>query len=110
MMKNSKKKGILIAVAVAVIVVIAVAAVCLNRKTDNAGAVSEGRTESADKTKKSDKADKEESENKRNSDAQVITFAIPDISYSERGNTTAILAPYSTGPDLPKDGVSGLTA
>lgn len=51
MMKNSKKKGILIAVAVAVIVVIAVAAVCLNRKTDNAGAVSEGRTESADKTK-----------------------------------------------------------
>lgn len=32
MMKNSKKKGILIAVAVAVIVVIAVAAVCLNRK------------------------------------------------------------------------------
>ena len=38
-MKN-KKKGILIAVAVAVIVVIAVAAVCLNRKTDNAGAVS----------------------------------------------------------------------
>lgn len=36
MMKNSKKKGILIAVAVAVIVVIAVAAVCLNRKTDNA--------------------------------------------------------------------------
>ena len=33
MMKNSKKKGILIAVAVAVIVVIAVAAVCLNRKT-----------------------------------------------------------------------------
>jgi len=29
MMKNSKKKGILIAVAVAVIVVIAVAAVCL---------------------------------------------------------------------------------
>ena len=34
-MKNSKKKGILIAVAVAVIVVIAVAAVCLNRKTDN---------------------------------------------------------------------------
>ena len=38
MMKNSKKKGILIAVAVAVIVVIAVAAVCLNRKTDNAGA------------------------------------------------------------------------
>ena len=40
MMKNSKKKGILIAVAVAVIVVIAVAAVCLNRKTDNAGAVS----------------------------------------------------------------------
>lgn len=35
-MKNSKKKGILIAVAVAVIVVIAVAAVCLNRKTDNA--------------------------------------------------------------------------
>ena len=34
MMKNSKKKGILIAVAVAVIVVIAVAAVCLNRKTD----------------------------------------------------------------------------
>lgn len=37
MMKNSKKKGILIAVAVAVIVVIAVAAVCLNRKTDNAG-------------------------------------------------------------------------
>ena len=79
MMKNSKKKGILIAVAVAVIVVIAVAAVCLNRKTDNAGAVSEGRTESADKTKKSDKADKEESENKRNSDAQVLTFAIPDI-------------------------------
>lgn len=49
-MKN-KKKGILIAVAVAVIVVIAVAAVCLNRKTDNAGAVSEGRTESADKTR-----------------------------------------------------------
>lgn len=42
MMKNSKKKGILIAIAVAVIVVIAVAAVCLNRKTDNAGAVSEG--------------------------------------------------------------------
>ena len=41
MMKNSKKKGILIAVAVAVIVVIAVAAVCLNRKTDNAGAVSD---------------------------------------------------------------------
>ena len=37
MMKNSKKKGILIAVAVAVIVVIAVAAVCLNRKTDKAG-------------------------------------------------------------------------
>lgn len=35
-MKN-KKKGVLIAVAVAVIVVIAVAAVCLNRKTDNAG-------------------------------------------------------------------------
>ena len=34
MMKNSKKKGILIAVAVAVIVVIAVAAVCLNRKTE----------------------------------------------------------------------------
>ena len=32
MMKNNKKKGILIAVAVAVIVVIAVAAVCLNRK------------------------------------------------------------------------------
>ena len=37
MMKNSKKKGILIAVAVAVIVVIAVAAVCLNRKTDRVG-------------------------------------------------------------------------
>ena len=52
MMKNNKKKGILIAVAVAVIVVIAVAAVCLNRKTDKTGAVSEGRTESADKTKK----------------------------------------------------------
>ena len=32
MMKNSKKKGILIAVAVAVIVVIAVAAVCLKRE------------------------------------------------------------------------------
>ena len=32
MMKNSKKKGILIAVAVAVIVVIAVAAVCLKQK------------------------------------------------------------------------------
>ena len=44
---------ILIAVAVAVIVVIAVAAVCLNRKTDNAGAVSEGRTESADQNQKS---------------------------------------------------------
>ena len=42
MMKNSKKKGILIAVAVAVIVVIAVAAVCLNRKTDNAVAVRVG--------------------------------------------------------------------
>ena len=40
MMKNSKKKGILIAVAVAVIVVIAVAAVCLYRKTDDGGAVS----------------------------------------------------------------------
>ena len=86
MMKNNKKKGILIAVAVAVIVVIAVAAVCLNRKTDNAGAVSEGRTESADKTKKSDKADKEESENKRNSDAQVITFAIPDICKIDKNN------------------------
>ena len=86
MMKNSKKKGILIAVAVAVIVVIAVAAVCLNRKTDNAGAVSEGRTESADKTKKSDKADKEESENKRNSDAQVITFAVPDICKIDKNN------------------------
>ena len=84
-MKN-KKKGILIAVAVAVIVVIAVAAVCLNRKTDNAGAVSEGRTESADKTKKSDKADKEESENKRNSDAQVITFAVPDICKIDKNN------------------------
>ena len=86
MMKNSKKKGILIAVAVAVIVVIAVAAVCLNRKTDNAGAVSEGRTESADKTKKSDKADKEESENQRNSDAQVITFAVPDICKIDKNN------------------------
>lgn len=86
MMKNSKKKGILIAVAVAVIVVIAVAAVCLNRKTDNAGAVSEGRTESADKTKKSDKADKEESENKRNSDAHVITFAVPDICKIDKNN------------------------
>ena len=86
MMKNNKKKGILIAVAVAVIVVIAVAAVCLNRKTDNAGAVSEGRTESADKTKKSDKADKEESETKRNSDAQVITFAVPDICKIDKNN------------------------
>ena len=84
-MKN-KKKGVLIAVAVAVIVVIAVAAVCLNRKTDNAGAVSEGRTESADKTKKSDKADKEESESTGNSDAQVITFAVPDICKIDKNN------------------------
>ena len=86
MMKNSKKKGILIAIAVAVIVVIAVAAVCLNRKTDNAGAVSEGRIESADKTKKSDKADKEESESTRNPDAQVITFAVPDICKIDKNN------------------------
>ena len=86
MMKNNKKKGILIAVAVAVIVVIAVAAVCLNRKTDKTGAVSEGRTESADKTKKSDKADKEESESTGNSDAQVITFAVPDICKIDKNN------------------------
>lgn len=38
------------------------------------------------KTKKSDKADKEESENKRNSDAQVITFAVPDICKIDKNN------------------------
>ena len=38
------------------------------------------------KQKKSDKADKEESESTRNPDAQVITFAVPDICKIDKNN------------------------